>query len=91
MSIRPGKPERENLWRLLEMARDEDLGSGDVTSAILPADVRAEGKFVARQPMVFCGGELLESIAVCYDGHLRTEPVAEPRSIGSSKSTNMLK
>ena len=74
MDLQPGKTERENLWRLLEMARDEDLGSGDVTSTILPADIQATGKFVARQPMVLCGGALLEAIAVRYDGHLRTTP-----------------
>ncbi len=71
----PTKRERENLWKLLEMARTEDLGSGDVTSAILPRDTRAHGLFRARQPMVFCGGALLEAIAVCYDGSLRTETV----------------
>lgn len=73
MPLRPTRRERENLWKLLEMARSEDLGSGDVTSAILPRDVWARGHFRARQPMVFCGGELLETIAVCYDGSLRTE------------------
>jgi len=74
MGIQPGKRERANLWRLLEMARDEDLGSGDVTSAILPSEVHACGRFVARQPMVFCGGALLEAIAAAYDGELRTTP-----------------
>ncbi|MFW6065243.1 MAG: carboxylating nicotinate-nucleotide diphosphorylase [Planctomycetota bacterium] len=73
MPLRPTQRERENLWKLLEMARSEDLGSGDVTSAILPRDVQARGHFRARQPMVFCGGELLETIAVCYDGSLRTK------------------
>lgn len=73
MSIQPAKAERENLWRLLEMARDEDLGSGDVTSAILPAEVMATAQFVARQPMIVCGAALLETIALCYDGQIRTE------------------
>jgi nicotinate-nucleotide pyrophosphorylase (carboxylating) len=72
MGIQPGKRERVNLQRLLEMARDEDLGSGDVTSAILPPEIHAVGRFVARQPMVFCGGALLEAIAAAYDGELRT-------------------
>jgi len=75
MPVKPGKSERENLWRLLEMARREDLGPGDVTSSILPAEVSAVGKFVGRQPMVFCGGTLLEAIAVRYDGRLRTNPL----------------
>ena len=65
------------------MARDEDLGSGDVTSEILPPEVHATGRFVSRQPMVFCGGALLEAIAVCYDGQIRTETaVAEGDRVG---------
>jgi len=78
MAIQPGKSERENLWRLLEMAREEDLGGGaDVTSAILPEEVHARGRFIARQPMVLCGVALLETIAVSYDGRLRTTCIAE--------------
>jgi len=75
MAIEPTQRERENLWRILELARSEDLGSGDVTSAILPVDLRATGRFIARQPMVFCGGALLEPIAIKYDGGIRTRPV----------------
>ena len=77
MKIRPNIRERENLWQILELARREDLGSGDVTSAILPVDLHATGRFVARQPMVFCGGEMLEPIAVKYDGAIRTAVLAE--------------
>ena len=73
MAVKPGKRERENLWQILELARREDLGGGDVTSAILPADLHATGKFVARQPMVLCGGALLEPIAIKYDGAIRTK------------------
>jgi len=70
------------------MARQEDLGdSGDVTSAVLPRETLAKGKFVAREEMVFCGGALLETIAVAYDGQLRTNRIvadgeqAEPGQI----------
>ena len=72
MAIQPNSRERENLWKILELARDEDLGGGDVTSAIVPADLQARASFVARQPMVFCGGALLEAMAVMYDGGIRT-------------------
>lgn len=75
MPMAPGRKERENLWRLVEMARDEDLGSGDITSAILPQEMHATAMFVARQPMIFCGGSLLEAIAVSYDGAIRTNPL----------------
>lgn len=77
MAIVPGKAERENLWRLVEMARQEDLGSGDVTGMIVPPETHAVAKFVARQPMILCGGQLLEAIAMSYDGNIRTRCLVE--------------
>ncbi len=72
MEIQPTRKERENLWQILELARREDLGSGDVTGAILPGELHAHAKFVARQRLVFCGAALLEPIAVKYHGGIRT-------------------
>ena len=41
----------------------EDIGSGDVTTrACVPAGLRARGRFVAREPLVVAGLELLEVI-----------------------------
>lgn len=85
MAIRPSKRERENLWRVLELARDEDLGGGDLTSSILPTGLHATARFVARHSMIFCGGALLEPIAVKYDGSIRTElfvPEGQPAEAG---------
>ena len=78
MAIEPGERERENLRRLLKMARYEDLGApGDLTSAVLSGDAIATGRFVARQEMVLCGGALLETIGLAYDEHLRTVTLIE--------------
>lgn len=71
MTIQPGEKEMANLGRLLEMARAEDLGeAGDVTSALLPSEAQAVGRFVARQDLIFCGGAFLEAIAAAYDDRL---------------------
>lgn len=49
----------ETVWRALE----EDIGPGDITSeACVPADRKAEGCFVAREPLVVAGTELLPLI-----------------------------
>jgi len=87
MATGPGQKERESLWRLLKLARAEDLGdSGDVTGSLLPVDVGAVGRFVARQPMIFCGGELLETVAITYDGALRTSvTVAEAAAVDAGQ------
>ena len=46
-------------------ALEEDIGPGDVTSqACIPSDRKASGVFVAREPMVIAGVELL---AVIYE------------------------
>ncbi len=72
MGIQPEQREMDNLRRLLELAQAEDLGAGDVTSALLPAGAEAAGRFVAREELVFCGGAFLETIAAAYDDGIRT-------------------
>src|SRR5215469_10446376 len=44
-------------------ALEEDIGPGDVTTeACVPADARAAGQFIAREPQVIAGVELLPLI-----------------------------
>ena len=87
MSIEPGEREKSDLQRLLCMARDEDLGAGDVTSAMLPATLTASARFVAREPLVVCGLALLETIAEGYDPGIRTRVhVVEGQSVGSGEA-----
>ncbi len=73
MAIEPTEREVECLRQLLALARAEDLGDGDVTSALLPAGARAAGRFVARQPLVLCGGAMLGEIAEAYSDEIATE------------------
>lgn len=67
MAVTLTELERQNLRHLVYLAREEDLGSGDLTGRILPADLRAAARFVARQPMVLCGGVLLDTVAKEYN------------------------
>jgi len=73
MAMPVGEVELENLRRLLALARAEDLGGGDVTSELLPAELRAAGRFLAREELVFCGGCFLGAIAEAYDAGIRTD------------------
>ncbi|HQL72488.1 MAG: putative nicotinate-nucleotide pyrophosphorylase (carboxylating) [Planctomycetes bacterium ADurb.Bin126] len=80
MSERPGQTELETLRRLLALAREEDLGAGDVTAALLPAEVAARAAFVAREELVVCGAAFLAEIAAAYHADIRTETVLEDGS-----------
>ena len=87
MAVEPTERERANLARLLEQARAEDFGAGDVTGAMLPAGVRAEGVFVAREELVFCGGVFLGEIAAAYDAGIETTVVAAEGQLAAAGAT----
>ncbi|MCA9322213.1 MAG: nicotinate-nucleotide diphosphorylase (carboxylating), partial [Planctomycetes bacterium] len=49
--------------RLLRLAIDEDVGSGDVTSQLMvPADCRGSARLMTREAIVVCGLELVERV-----------------------------
>jgi nicotinate-nucleotide pyrophosphorylase (carboxylating) len=51
------------IVQIVKHALEEDIGTGDVTSeACVPAWKRAQGRFVAREPIVVAGVELLPLI-----------------------------
>jgi len=68
-----GQREMDNLRRLLALAVAEDLGDGDVSGELLPADLQAEATFAARHELVFCGGVFLAKIAAAYDERIVTD------------------
>ncbi len=64
-------PDMNELLPLLQRARDEDLGPGDITSeGTIPADLAARGRIVAREGCVVCGLVLLGPLAGLYGDKL---------------------
>jgi nicotinate-nucleotide pyrophosphorylase (carboxylating) len=62
-----------DVKRAVEIALAEDVGTGDITTdSCVPAELRAEGRFVARAEMTVAGAELL--------GLLFENPVIAKRS-----------
>ena len=63
-------------WRaLVERALDEDLGPGDVTSAlVIPRDAEAPGVIEARQDLVVCGLEVARAVFAAVEPRLAFEP-----------------
>jgi nicotinate-nucleotide pyrophosphorylase (carboxylating) len=51
------------ITRIIQLALAEDIGPGDVTTqACVPAEAKGQGVFLARQPLVLAGVELLPEI-----------------------------
>ena len=66
MPCEPTERETAALGRLLALAVAEDLATGDVTGALLDAEVPAEGHFRTREPVTVCGASMLAQIASAY-------------------------
>ncbi len=65
--------------QLIELAKQEDLGPGDITSELLPDPAaRAEFQLLMKSPGVFCGREIAEAVAASFDSaiHIDWTPVA---------------
>jgi nicotinate-nucleotide pyrophosphorylase (carboxylating) len=52
---------------------EEDIGSGDLTAAIIPAAVTAEAEVLTREPMVVCGRAWFDAVFRELDPHVRID------------------
>ena len=75
---RPPLPPRASWRRLLELALEEDVGPGDLTTqATIPADTRGQATCEARQELVVCGGEIAAAVFRTIDPDARVAVVRE--------------
>jgi nicotinate-nucleotide pyrophosphorylase (carboxylating) len=74
--------EHPDVGALVERALAEDVGAGDITTnATIPAELQAEGRFIARQPMVVAGVELLAYLFDTPELSKRSGDRAEPGDV----------
>src|SRR5687768_4668325 len=67
-------PAQEEVRELIQLAKREDLGGGDVTSRLLvPEDAIGVGTLVQKQVGIACGLPMVEMICRAYDERLRVE------------------
>jgi nicotinate-nucleotide pyrophosphorylase (carboxylating) len=51
------------MIKIIRLALEEDIGAGDITSrACVPEGLRARGTFIAREPLVLAGTEVLDQM-----------------------------
>jgi nicotinate-nucleotide pyrophosphorylase (carboxylating) len=64
------------MTKIIRLALEEDIGAGDITSrACVPEDRRARGTFIAREPLILAGTEVIaeifdRSVLLKHDGDL---------------------
>ena len=64
---------RDTLPGAIERALSEDIGTGDVTAALVPADKRAEARVLVRENAVLCGSEWFDAVFAAVDPAVRID------------------
>ena len=65
----------DRIRKLLQQMLDEDIGSGDVTSALFDTDAVLEAVFRARTPAVMCGGPFVLWLFRLHDENVELSPM----------------
>lgn len=68
-----GMPLDATTRALIDLALAEDLGPGDLTSALLPADLAGEAVLVAKSMLVFSGAEVFAEVFRRVDPSIEVE------------------
>ena len=55
-------PSREDLINIVRMTLEEDVGSGDITAALIPAGRAATAKIIGRESGILCGTHYAEEV-----------------------------
>lgn len=64
---------QESIARSVATALAEDIGSGDVTAALIPAAQRAEATVISREPAVICGRPWVDAVFAALDSSVEIE------------------
>jgi nicotinate-nucleotide pyrophosphorylase (carboxylating) len=66
-------PVPSDLPQQVERALDEDIGTGDLTAALIPAEVRARASVITREEAIVCGIPYVEAVFRRLDERVRIE------------------
>ncbi len=68
-----GLLKQDDLIKDVQRALEEDIGSGDVTAALLPADLMVEADIISREPMFVCGQPWVDATFGAVDAGIKVE------------------
>jgi nicotinate-nucleotide pyrophosphorylase (carboxylating) len=66
-------PVPDDLMPQVERALAEDLGAGDLTAALIPADLRGRASVITREPAILCGRPYVEASFRALDPGVRID------------------
>jgi len=75
----------ERVQRVIRLALEEDIGSGDITSAaVIPKDMNAKGFIVAKEDCVVCGMDVAKYVFLSLDSQIRFSKLVDDGTLVKS-------
>lgn len=81
------RPSESSIFSEVQRALEEDIGSGDVTAALLPADLHVEALILSREPMLVCGRPWVEAAFTLVNHSITMEWLVEEGSFQEKPTT----
>ena len=66
-------PPQHNIRSAVERALAEDIGAGDVTAQLLPADTHAQAELICRDAAIICGTAWAEQVCEQVESHIHID------------------
>src|SRR5690606_41882628 len=63
----------QDIARAVRIALEEDIGDGDITARLIPAEQRAEATIITREDCVVCGGPWVDEVFRQLDPAIQIE------------------
>ena len=70
-------PVPNTLMMDVRRALDEDIGTGDVTAALLPPDKWVDAVIISREPMLVCGQPWVQAVFAAVDDSIEINWLVE--------------
>lgn len=67
----------QQVHALVRRVLEEDVGSGDITAALIPEDARARASVICREPAVLCGSDWFNAVFESVDARIDIRWLAE--------------
>jgi len=71
------RPAQEDILSRVTQALDEDVGSGDLTAALVPENAQARAQVVTREAAVLCGTDWFDAVFALLDPSVRVTWTAQ--------------
>jgi len=80
-------PAATEIHNSCQSALNEDLGNGDLTASLIPANARIEAVLISRETAIFCGRPWAEHIFCCVDPNILLQwEVADGEAISAQQN-----